>query len=141
MNEKLAVNLNPVMKRESGALPDEDQKSQIGKRKFLHMHRPDVWKLYTELIEQSWHPSGFDADAELLLEENNDAPLNNFNQWKDQYRREAELNKQVRELETKLNRNTDHLKKVQEELSWMKKTRFWRIRNAWHKIKSIAGRK
>ncbi|MGN6647013.1 MAG: capsular polysaccharide synthesis protein [Cytophaga sp.] len=141
INEKLEINLNPEMKREAVTLPEEDPEKQTSKRKLLYTHRPEVWQLYTELIKRSRYPSGFDTDSELLLDDREVAQLSGFNQWKNQYRREAELNSQIRELKAKLNRNADHLKRVEEELTWIKQTRFWRMRNVWHKIKSLADRK
>ncbi len=141
INEKFAVDLNPEMKQQIKVLHEEDQKKQISKRRLLHTHKPEIWQLYTELIRKSWHPSGFDSDAELSLEDSNVLQLNGFNQWQNQYRREAELNREVRELKTKLNRNDDHLQKMEAELSWMKQTRFWRMGNAWRKVKSLVVRK
>ena len=141
INEKFEVNLNSEMKRSTGVFPEDDHKNQINKRKLLYTYKPEVWQLYTELMKGSWHPSGFDSDFGMLVEESNDSQLNDFNQWKNLYRREAELNNQIRELKTKLNRKDGYIKKIEDELSWMKQTRFWRMGNTWRKIKSLVVRK
>lgn len=143
INQKFDVNLNPdVNNLFDKKLFNETEVVNTSKRELLYHYKPEAQQIYDQLIHQSSIPSNGSSQHVEVKDSEQFSEEYFFTHWKDssvqKTQQKRASNQLLQEHKNILDEKEQAIQNQQEKLNWMQKSKFWKIRVVWEKVKSLA---